>query len=203
MKWARNLFREYWEYRNFHQAMLNVLRNKEGQGRWCGDAGRPAQDGQTCAALLAPALEAALDDLQRRYGKDMRQWRWDEAHAALSEHRPFGKAPVLSSLFNIEVPSPGDNFSINAGRNNPRDETAPFLNRHAAGLRMLVDLADPEKSRIMISTGQSGNLFSPLYRNLASRWAAVEYLPMQTLRATVERNSIGTLRLQPGNAGGN
>ncbi|RJG00897.1 penicillin acylase family protein [Noviherbaspirillum sedimenti] len=195
---GEELFREYWEYRNFHQAMLNVLRDKDGQGRWCAGASRqaPAQGG-ACAALLPLALEAALDDLERRYGKDARQWRWGEAHAARSEHRPFGKVAPLSDVFNVEVPSPGDTFSINVGRNNPRDEAAPFVNRHAAGLRALYDLGDPEKSRFMLSTGQSGNVFSPLYRNLAPRWAGVEYLPMQTVRAAVEKNRLGTLTLAP------
>lgn len=213
---GEELFRDYWEYRNFHQAMLNVLRDKDGQSRWCrkaqGGTGMPAlsgasapavpavrqaADGQACAALLPLALDVTLDDLERRYGSDMRKWRWGEAHAAVSEHRPFGKSAGLSWLFSIEVPTPGDTFSINVGRNNPRDEAAPFANRHAAGLRALYDLGDPEKSRFMISTGQSGNLFSPLYDNLAQRWAGVEYLPMQTARPAVERNQLGTLRLKP------
>jgi penicillin amidase len=204
---GEELFREYWEYRNFHQAMLNVLRDKDGQSRWCVNvSGRSAasvppqaqqENGQACAALLPAALTAALDDLERRYGRDMRKWRWGGAHAAVSEHRPFGKAAGLSGLFNIEVPSPGDTFSINAGRNNPRDEAAPFANHHAASLRAIYDLGDPEKSRFMISTGQSGNVFSPLYGNLAQRWANVEYLPMQTARPAVERNKLGILRLEP------
>ena len=197
---GEGLFREYWQYRNFHQAMLNVMRDKDGQARWCNGAAVPqAQAGQrsACNALLPVALEAALDDLEKRYGRDAQAWRWGEAHAARSEHRPFGKVATLHSLFNIEVPSPGDTFSINVGRNNPGNEAEPFLNRHAAGLRTLFDLGDLEKSRFMHATGQSGNVFSPLYRNFAQPWASVEYLPMQTVRANVERGRIGTLRLAP------
>jgi penicillin amidase len=115
----------------------------------------------------------------------------------VSDHRPFGKVDGLSRFFNIEVPTAGDTFSVNAGRNSPRDDAAPFANRHGAGLRALYDLSDLEKSRFMISTGQSGNPFSPLYGNLAKRWANVEYLPMQTARATVEKNRLGTLQLLP------
>lgn len=195
---GEDLFREYWQYRNFHQAMLNVLHDKDGQGRWCANASLPSSNADgACNALLPRALETALDDLEKRYGRDARAWRWGEAHAARSEHRPFGTVTVLNSLFNVEVPSPGDNFSINAGRNNPGNEAEPYLNRHAAILRTLFDLGDLEKSRFMHSTGQSGNVFSPLYRNLAPHWASVEYLPMQTLRATVEQGQMGTLRLAP------
>jgi len=201
---GEDLFREYWEYRNFQQAMLNVLRNKDGQSRWCvkvtGKDVQPVsrnQDNQACMALLPVALQLALDDLERRYGKDMRDWRWGMAHAAVSEHRPFGKAAGLSWLFNIDVPTSGDAFTVNAGRNNPRDENAPFGNHHGAGLRALYDLGNLENSRFMISTGQSGNLMSPLYGNLSKGWAKVEYLPMQTARDTVEKNQLGTLRLVP------
>ncbi|QAU34597.1 penicillin acylase family protein [Janthinobacterium sp. 17J80-10] len=192
------LFSEYWQYRNFHQAMLNVMRDKDGQGRWCAGAGQGAiAPVDACSALLPRALEAALDDLENRYGRNALAWRWGEAHAARSEHRPFGTVATLNRLFNVEVPSAGDTFSINVGRNNPGNEAEPFLNRHAAGLRTLFDLGDLEKSRFMHSTGQSGNVFSPLYRNLATQWAGVEYLPMQTGRATVEQGQMGTLRLAP------
>lgn len=195
---GEELFREYWQYRNFHQAMLNVMRDKDGQGRWCANVALPSSSaGNACSALLPRALETALDDLEHRYGRDARRWRWGEAHAARSEHRPFGAVAVLNSLFNVEVPSPGDTFSINVGRNNPGNEAEPYLNRHAASLRTLFDLEDLEKSRFMHSTGQSGNVFSPLYRNLAPHWASVEYLPMQTVRATVEQGQMGTLRLAP------
>lgn len=204
---GEDLFKEYWEYRNFQQAMLNVLRDKDGQSRWClktsapsaGAASKPADKAgnQACMALLPVALQAALDDLEKRYGKNMRDWRWGSAHAAVSEHRPFGKVGGLSRLFNIEVPTPGDTFSVNAGRNSPRDERAPFANHHGAGLRALYDLDDLEKSRFMISTGQSGNVFSPLYANLAERWAKAEYLPLQTVRKKVEENSLGSLSLVP------
>ncbi len=195
---GEDLFRDYWEYRNFHHAMRNVLLDRDGQGRWCARAGQDSGDGgNACAALLPRALTAALDELERDYGKDVGKWRWGEAHAARSEHRTFGKVALLQQAFNIEVESPGDNFSINVGRNQPRDAAAPFVNRHAASLRALYDLGDMEKTRIMISTGQSGNVLSPLYRNLAQPWAQGQYIPLQTVRETVGRNALGTLRLLP------
>ncbi len=192
------LMQDYWEHRNFHQSMVNVLNNKEGQGRWCASATQPvASVTAPCDELVARALTIALADLERRYGHDMFNWRWGDAHAAHADHRPFGKVPLLAKWFDIKVPTPGNTYTINVGRNNPRDENAPFANRHAASLRALYDLSDLERSRFMHSTGQSGNVFSPLYRNLVQRWANVEYLPMQTKRASVEQNQSGTLRLLP------
>jgi len=47
------------------------------------------------------------------------------------------------------------------------------------------------------STGQSGNLLSPLYKNFAERWARTEYIPMSMQRSDALAGSLGTLKLQP------
>jgi penicillin amidase len=192
------LLNDYWEQRNVHQPMVDVLKNKGGQGKWCGDARRaPATTSHSCDELLSLSLEQALADLERRYGKEMSQWRWGKAHVALSEHRPFGRVEPLARVFDIRVASPGDTFTVNAGRHNLRDDKQPFANRHAASMRALYDLSDLENSRFIHSTGQSGNLLSALYRNYSQRWVNVEYLPMRTGRAEVEKNRMGTLTLSP------
>jgi penicillin amidase len=192
------LMKDYWEQHNVHQPMVDVLKNKGGQGRWCADVSKGAAGaGQTCAALLANSLDAALAGLEQRYGSEMATWRWGDAHVALSAHRPFGKVALLSRFFDIRVPSPGDTYTVNVGHYNLRDDNDPFVNHHAASLRALYDLSDPENSRFIQSTGQSGNVFSPLYRNLSQRWEEVAYIPMKTRRADVEKNRIGTLTLTP------
>jgi penicillin amidase len=190
------LMNDYWEQRNVHQPTANALRTMDAGNLWC----RGAQgEGELprCTDLLSSSLDASLADLRRRYGDDMRAWRWGTAHEALSEHRPFSKAPMLAKFFNIRLPSPGDTFTINAGRHNLRDEAAPFTSHHAASLRALYDLSNLENSRFIHSTGQSGNVFSPLYRNYSQRWVDAAYLPMRTVRAEVEKGQLGTLSLQP------
>ncbi|MGE5622745.1 MAG: penicillin acylase family protein, partial [Bacillota bacterium] len=192
------LMKDYWELRNVHLAMVNVLKNKDGQGRWCADATRgEAGRTQGCEDALAASLETALDDLERRYGNDMAAWRWGEAHEARSEHRPFAKVGLLARFFDIRVATPGDSFTVNVGRYSLRDEKEPFVNRHAASLRALYDLSNLENSRFMHSTGQSGNVLSPLYRNFAQRWAEVGYVPMKTAREEVEKGRLGLLTLAP------
>jgi penicillin amidase len=175
--------------------MQHVLADTGGQGRWCDDVNTPARE--TCAELLPKALDLALADLKRRYGEDRSKWRWGDAHFALSEHRPFGRQPQLAKLFDIRVPSPGDTYTVDVGRNTLSNETAPYASRHAASLRAIYDLADPDKSEYIHSTGQSGNLLSPLYRNFAERWARVEYIPMSMRRADAEAGALGMLRLKP------
>jgi penicillin amidase len=195
---GEDLMKDYWEQRNVHLSMVNVLNDVNGQGRWCRNVSAAAADQpQNCADLLSASLDAALVDLGKRYGKTMANWRWGDAHFALSEHRPFGKFSPLDKLFDIRIPTPGDTYTINVGRHNLRDEAQPFANRHAASLRALYDLSDLENSQFIHSTGQSGNVLSPLYRNYSQRWARVGYLPMKTDRPIVENNRLGTLTLTP------
>ena len=193
---GEELMKDYWEQRNVHQPTVAALQSMDAGNLWCaGAAGGGALP--SCADVLASSLEAALADLRRRYGDNMHAWRWGQAHEALSAHRPFSKVPALAGFFDIRLPSPGDTFTVNVGRHNLRDEAAPFTNHHAASLRALYDLSDLENSRFMHSTGQSGNVLSPLYGSLAKRWVEVDYLPMRTMRADVEKGALGTLSLQP------
>lgn len=192
------LMQDYFEQRNVHQAMVNVLQDVGGQSRWCADVSKPAgTPPQTCSAVLAASLDVALADLAQRHGADMAKWRWGDAHQARSEHRPFGKVRLLSNLFDLRIATPGDTYTVNVGRYSMRDEKEPFVNKHAASLRALYDLSDLENSRFIHSTGQSGNVFSPLYRNFSQRWADVGYVPMQMRRASVEKRQMGTLVLTP------
>lgn len=193
------LMKDYWEQRNVHLSTVNVLLNKDGQGRWCNDVTIVAAKSkkQSCDEVLASALDEALADLARRYGPDIAKWRWGEAHVARSEHRPFAKVDMLAKYFDIRVPTPGDTFTVNVGRHNLRDEKEPFVSRHAASLRALYDLSNLENSQFIHSTGQSGNVLSPLYRSFAQRWADVQYVRMTTRRDEVEKNKLGVLTLAP------
>jgi penicillin amidase len=186
------LMKDYWELRNVFQPMISVLKNTDGAAAWCADADKPRQ---TCAEILSNSLETALSDLERRYGADMAQWQWGRAHVALSEHRPFGKVEALAGFFDIRIPTPGDTYTVNVGRYNLRDAKEPFASRHAPSMRALYDLSNLENSLFIHSTGQSGNVFSPLYRNFTERWAEVRYLPMKTSRTAVEAGKLGTLTL--------
>jgi penicillin G amidase len=188
------LFADYWDQR--HVFMMTVLRGEGGAAEWCANRSVPTRAG-SCATLVSRALELALDDLTRRYGADRTAWRWGIAHDARSEHRPFARAATLARVFDVRVPVPGDTYTVNVNRHTIRDEAEPFVSRHAASLRALYDMADPERSLFIHSTGQSGIPTSPLYRNYAERWAGVEYIPMRTRRSDIEQGAIGTLRLSP------
>jgi penicillin amidase len=175
--------------------MNGVLSGDAQKARWCDNARTPAIE--TCEELLARSLEAALADLRQRYGDDAARWRWGEAHAARHEHRPFGRQPLLARLFDISVPSPGDTYTVDVGRNVMSDEARPYANRHAPSLRAIYDLSDLENSLYIHSGGQSGNIFSEHYRAFSEAWAKNEYIPMRARRETLDKEPHQLLRLTP------
>jgi penicillin amidase len=146
---------------------------------WCDDKATPAVE--TCANQADAALTDALNELQALQGADPAAWRWGLAHQARSEHRPFSNVKALARWFEVRTPVGGDTYTVNVSRVSLRPDPTTgelYLDEHGPSLRALYDLADPTKSMIIHSTGQSGIPWSPLYRSFAQRWAAVEYVPL-------------------------
>jgi penicillin amidase len=73
--------------------------------------------------------------------------------------------------------------------------TPPFLNTDAASLRHVVDLADPDAGRFVLTTGSSGNPLSPHYRDQAGPWARGELFAVPLSGSSVR--AAGELRLVP------
>ena len=101
-----------------------------------------------------------------------------------------------ASYFNVEVPSPGGNYTLNRGKPDFGEEP-PFANRHASSYRAIYDFADLERSLYIHTTGQSGNPLSPYYRSFAERWAKVEYIEIATRREAIAKAPLGTWKLMP------
>jgi penicillin amidase len=163
--------------RAYREALEGVLERNDGW--WCDDKKTPAAE--TCEQQSSAALTRALDELQAVQGPDPAAWQWGRAHQARSEHRPFSRVKALSKWFELRSPVGGDTYTVNVSRVTLKPDATTgefYLDEHGPSLRALYDLADPAQSRFMHSTGQSGIVFSPLYRNFVERWTKVDYVPV-------------------------
>lgn len=163
------LFDAIFGRRDFRAALNGVLSRND--PTWCDDSTTPVFE--TCDDIVNAGFDAALDSLQATFGDNIGDWRWDSAHFARSEHRPFSNVPILKSLFEIRTPTAGDTYTVMVGKVRLR-EPDPFSNEFAASMRAVYDLsvADSNAATIIYSTGQSGNPFSSHYRDLARRWGS-------------------------------
>ena len=66
-----------------------------------------------------------------------------------------------------------------------------------ASFRMVLDVGHWDQSVVINSPGQSGDPFSPHYRDLAPVWAAGDYVPLLYSRAVVERAARSVIKLTP------
>jgi len=163
--------------RTFQDALEGVLARDDAS--WCDDRGTPAAE--TCAQQAGLALTRALEELAARHGPDVAAWRWGQAHVARSEHRPFSRVPVLNRLFELRAPVGGDTHTVQAMRVvlRPDKLTGDLYHvDHSASLRAVYDLADRSRSGVVHSTGQSGIVFSPRYRDQVGPWTRGELLPL-------------------------
>ncbi|HWO14425.1 MAG TPA: penicillin acylase family protein [Polyangiaceae bacterium] len=162
---------------------------------WCDDVSTPAPE--ACGQVVRRAFERAVASLADRFGDDLDQWRWGDAHAAHFAHTPFGGLPLVGAWFDTVLGTGGGNDTVNLAEYLIGDTEAPLTARYGPSYRAIYDLADPEASSFIVGVGQSGNPLSPFYRNFAERWARGERVAMTTHRAELEPGALGTLVLEP------
>jgi penicillin amidase len=143
--------------------------------QWCDGIKGPDPD---CRTAISRALDQALDKLVQRDGADMTKWRWGDEHVALLRNRFYSHLPLFDRLSDLSVRSSGDFYTLNRGgaHNPPPDH--PFARLNAAGYRAVYDLGDPEKSRFIITTGESGHIFSAHYGDLVPLWNDVKAITL-------------------------
>lgn len=174
-----------------------VFRDVDGASAWCDVA--QTTPAETCVEAARQALDAALIEIEARFGPRIESWRWGDAHQALHRHQTLGETPLLRLLVNIRQSTPGGDHTLLRGLATGAGPE-PYLSVHAAGLRAVYDFSDPDASVFVIATGESGHLLSRHYDDLAALWRRSEYVPMSFDPALARAGAVGVTTLLP--AGG-
>ncbi len=180
--------RDFWGYRpRFIRYVL------EDRPIWCDDIS--TQGVEDCASQLESALDATLETLSERFGREPDAWRWGDAHRAEFNHLMFGRLPVLGAFANLNVATDGGFYTVNRGAGHLGDSEKPFAHVHGAGFRAVYDLSDLSRSLFIIATGQSGNPLSPHYGDLLETWRDGDWIRLGQSRESLEREAVGRLTL--------
>jgi penicillin amidase len=150
------------------------------------------QPAQARDALLTETLAAAWRDLEARLGPEPAAWRWGALHHGAFDHslRLVG-APEHWSVG--PLPKGGSSSTPMMAGYRPSD----FRVIVGASVRMIVDLADPDRSVCINTPGQSGDPRSPHYADLAPLWARGEYVPLLYSTAAVDAAAETVITLAP------
>jgi penicillin amidase len=132
------------------------------------------------------SLTAALDMLERAFGKDMSQWQWGRLHTISFRHpvdvQQFHRGPVAR---------PGDGNTVNS------TSGGGFRQTSGASYRQIIDTADWDRSVMTNVPGEVGDPASKFYDNLLDEWAGGGYHPMPYSRKAVEAAAVERMRLEP------
>jgi penicillin amidase len=140
-------------------------------------------------AMLALAVDDALDDVITRTGKSPGSWRWGAVHT-LESKGPLARVPLLGGFFaSPKSEQPGHGNTVRAESGLPVD--------HGAAMRMVVELSNPPRERFTIDTGQSGAPKEPHAFDQFDAWNRGAPTEMPLRREAIEREAEGRVVLTP------
>lgn len=135
--------------------------------------------------------------LTARQGADMKKWRWGRENVAMLRHKFYSHIPVLDRLSDLSVESSGDFYTLDRGGGTENDGDHPFARTQGAGYRGIYDLANPDASRFMIATGESGHILSRHYGDLAPLWNEGRYVTLSGSEDELKRRGAEEMVFRP------
>jgi penicillin amidase len=164
---------------------------------WWDDA-RTTDTVETRDDAVAGALEAATQELSGLQGSDPSGWRWGALHTLLVRNQSLGDSGIslIERIFNRgPIETTGGESIVNAtGWTAYEGYQVDWV----PSMRMVVDLADLDRSTWVNLTGSSGHAFNRNYVDQLDSWAAGETFPFPFTRAAVDAATTQRLTLQPG-----
>lgn len=149
--------------------------------------------------ILRQAQVEARLELTRSLGKDPRDWRWGTLHQLELTHQVLGGDGVpgfVRGIFNKgSYDMPGGSAIVNA---NGWDASVGYHVSWAPSMRMVVDLADLDRSTWINQTGASGHVFSGNYADQTEDWVKGRQRPWPSSPEAVRDAADHELTLTPG-----
>ena len=182
-------------YQNSYHQLFMIEIMPQADSPWFDDVTTPQIEERD--DIVWQSLTDAVAWLRDEYGDDPEKWEWGRLHTKTFVHQPLGQSGIalLEDLFNSDtIPARGDSYTVDAAS---FDYNYPFTMGSGVSQRYIADLSDLDNSRIIHTTGQSGQLFHPHREDMIPLWQNVQYGPMPFSREAVEANTAATLMLTP------
>lgn len=146
-------------------------------------------------ALLLASLGETVTELKTLLGPDIATWSWGRLH-----HATFEPAVAVLADTALRAQMSMGPLQLPGSASSPRAatyRTSDFAATAGASVRMVLDVGQWDNSVAINTPGQSGDPYSPHYRDLFPLWAAGDYVPLLFSRAAVEREAETVLTLTP------
>jgi penicillin amidase len=143
--------------------------------------------------VIANALASAIDRVEREDGTDPAGWSWGKAHRLVYPH-PFGaKLPawIARRLSFGPVALPGEWHTLDVQGFSLRGERYDVTQIPSA--RLIVDLSDPDASRLVLPLGQSGQLLDRHAQDQLRAWSTGHDFPLPFTARAVDLATISAI----------
>ncbi|MEU8268849.1 penicillin acylase family protein [Sphaerisporangium sp. NPDC049002] len=163
---------------------------------WWDDA-RTKDRAETRDDMLRAAMTDATEELRTALGDLPADWHWGDLHTLELTNETFGTSGIgpVEWLFNRgPLKLAGGKDAVDA---TGWDATEGYEVNWVPSMRMVVDLADLDRSRWANLTGASGHAFHANYDDQAPIWADGDATPMRQTEPAVRKDAVNTLTLSP------
>jgi len=135
--------------------------------------------------LMAAAVEKAIT--ASAVPGDLSKWTWGEQVALNLEHPLFGRIPYFSRYA-------GPGHAPQSGNGNTVKQVGTSF---GPSQRLTVDFSNLDATNLNITTGESGNIFSPYFMDHWPAWYHGTTFPLPFSTAAIQSQKAHTLTLQP------
>ncbi|MFC2148033.1 penicillin acylase family protein [Bacteroidota bacterium] len=179
---------------HFHKRLIAPMARKKISVWW--DNTRTEETIESKKDIVLTSFLMALKSLKEEFGERSSQWSWDKVHT-LEHGHPIGQVEMFRSFFNVGP------FPVHGTREVINNMFFPYTedgqNKVSSGpsTRRIVDFSDIENSMSILPTGQSGNPFSPHYKDQAQMFINGEFRKMMMNKEEIMTTSKSLLQFSP------
>lgn len=168
---------------------------------------------ETRDVIIRQSLVDALNDLEKKIGKDMAMWQWGNIHKVKFKHMFSGANSLLDNLINVgpfDIGGDGttvlnSEYSFAEIYEEKRDpsksyRSEPYQNILGPSMRYIYDFGNPDFMEIILPTGQAGHFLSDHYKDMTDKWLKGRYVKIPVSEEDFVKNSKHTFKMMPGNS---
>ena len=154
--------------------------------------------------VIRQSFSEALDELEKTISKDVKDWQWGTLHTVTFKHLFSGVSGLLDNVINIgpyEISGDGTTIFNTEYAFSESIEEYPLF-RHdqfdcelGPSMRFVYDFAEPNMFYLILTTGQSGNIFSDYYNDQTKLFLSGKYMKIHTDEKSIINPSNSLLRL--------
>ena len=180
---------------HFHKRLIAPMAQKEISVWWDNSTTEDIIEQKN--DIVHGSFVMALESLREEYGENSSEWTWGTVHT-LEHGHPIGQIEMLRSFFNVgPFPVAGTREVIN-NMYFPYTPNGKHKVSSGPSTRRIIDFSDIENSVSILPTGQSGNPFSPHYRDQAPLFNNNEFRKMLMNKEEIMATSKSMLSFLPG-----